>query len=110
METNVFDATLAKLDFVNYYELIEIHNVMAENTLSDKIFYMAELDYILTDWSPTDIGYAIFDGDFRIVDNYFMVTNQSQLISFNDPTSVIDLWALAEYMVKNKSLFPKFFD
>ena len=110
METNVFDATLAKLDFVNYYELIEIYNVMAENTLSDEIFYMAELDYILTDWSPTDIGYGIFDGDFRIVDNYFMVTNQSQLISFNDPTSVIDLWALAEYMVKNKSLFPKFFD
>lgn len=110
METNVFDATLAKLDFVNYYELIEIYNVMAENTLSDNIFYMAELDYILTDWSPTDIGYGIFDGDFRIVDNYFMVTNQSQLISFNDPTSVIDLWALAEYMLNNKSLFPKFFD
>ena len=110
METNVFDATLAKLSLVDDYELIEIYNVMAENTLSDKIFYMAELDDILTDWSPTDIGYAIFDGDFRIVDNYFMITNQCRIISFNDPTSVIDLWALAEYMVKNKSLFPKFFD
>lgn len=110
METNVFDATLAKLDFVDYDELIEIYNVMAENALSDKIFYMSELDDILTDWSPSDIGYAIFDGDFRIIDNYFMVPSQSRIISFNDPTSVIDSWELAEYMVKNKSLFPKFFD
>ena len=110
METNVFDATLAKLSLVDDYELIEIYNVMAENTLSDTIFYMAELDYILTDWSPSDIGYAIFDGDFRIVDDYFMVPSQSRIISFNDPTSVIDSWELAEYMVKNKSLFPKFFN
>ena len=110
METNVFDATLAKLDFVYYDELIEIYNVMAENTLSDKIFYMAELDDILTDWTPSDIGYAMFDGDFSIVDNYFMVPSQSRIISFNDPTSVIDSSELAEYMVNNKSLFPKFFD
>lgn len=110
METNVYDATLAKLYFVDNDELIEIYNVMAENTLLDKIFYMAELDDILTDWSPTDIGYAIFDGDFRIVDNYFMVPSQCRIISFNDPTSVIDSSVLAEYMLNNKSLFPKFFD
>lgn len=109
METNVFDATLAKLSFVDNNELIEIYNVMAENTLSDRIFYMSELDDILTDWSPSDIGYAIFDGDFRIVDNYFMVPSQSRIISFNGPTSVIDSWELAKYMVNNKSLFPKFF-
>lgn len=110
METNVFDATLAKLYFVDNNELIEIYNVMAKNTLSDKIFYMAELDDILTDWSPSDIGYAIFDGDFRIVDNYFMVPGQCRLISFNDPTSVIDSSELAEYMVNNQFFFPKFFD
>lgn len=78
-----------------------------ENKSTSTIYLIEELDEILTNKTPTEIGELIYNGDFSIKDDYFIFENNNLLESFNKSNvkQCIDYEKLADYILKSKNDF-----
>ena len=93
-------AILANLDL---NELIEVHNdyCYEVNATDNTIYRMDDLDEYLDGYTPSEIAYKIFNGDFKPCDKYFVFDGYNNLLSFNyesDANCKIYVDEIADYI------------
>lgn len=73
---------------------------------NEHVFEMSEINDILSiNYTPLEIIEMVQNGKFCICDDYFAFDDYGNLISFNDISDKIDLYAIADYAINMEEDF-----
>ena len=104
METRVKEV----LEQLELGELIAIHNEYKKNVngWDDLIYCMGELDEVLDGYTPSEILYKMWCGDFKPCDEYFFFNGYANLKSANYAFEMpIYMSEIADFILENNEDF-----
>lgn len=112
-EDNLVDFLSTYMTEIDTDDIGLYNDYIDDNNYEERLYYMNELDDLLSNYSPTEIiDMTISNNDFSTSDDYFYFDGRDDLVSSNSVEEVVDdvigLDEFKKWIIENK--YPEFLD